>query len=283
VLALGLALGAALAWGTADFLGGLTTRGLPVLTVLVASQGIGLVVLGIVVAAGGGGEAPATADVLYGMLAGVALAVGLGALYQGMAVGVMSVVSPISAAGAAIPIAFDLARGDHPSLVQGAGVVAALAGVMLVSRGLAGPDGEGEGGSTTAGAGLGLLAAAGFGTFFVAIDSAAGSGVVWATLSQRAGVVSTVVLALVFVRPSLGVPRRLVVPLLSIGALDLTATMLFAAGTQEGLTSLVSVVASLYPAGTIALAFLLLGERLHRVQQAGAAAVLAGVALIAGG
>ena len=281
MLALGLALGAALAWGTADFLGGLTTRGLPVLTVLVASQGIGLVALGIVVAAGGGGAAPATADVLYGMLAGVALAVGLGALYQGMAVGVMSVVSPISAAGAAIPIAFDLARGDRPSLVQGAGVAAALAGVMLVSRGLAGA--VGEGGSTTAGAGLGLLAAAGFGTFFVAIDSAAGSGVVWATLSQRAGVVTVVVLALAVVRPSLGVPRRLVVPLLSIGALDLTATMLFAAGTQEGLTSLVSVVASLYPAATIALAFVLLGERLHRVQQAGAVAVLAGVALIAGG
>jgi drug/metabolite transporter (DMT)-like permease len=281
VLALGLALGAALAWGTADFLGGLTTRGLPVLTVLVASQGVGLLALGIVVAAGGGGEAPATADVFYGMLAGVALAVALGALYQGMAVGVMSVVSPISAAGAAIPIAFDLVRGDHPSIVQGAGVAAALAGVTLVSRGMAGA--AGAGGSTSAGAGLGLLAAAGFGTFFVAIDSAAGSGVVWATISQRAGVVSTVVLALAVVRPPIGVQRRLVVPLFSIGALDLTATMLFAAGTQEGLTSLVSVVASLYPAATIALAFLLLGERLHRVQQAGAVALLAGVALIAGG
>jgi drug/metabolite transporter (DMT)-like permease len=280
VLAFGLALGAALAWGTADFLGGQTTRKLPVLGVLLVSQGFGLVVVGLAVAVGAD-NAPAIAELAYGVLAGLALALGLGALYQGMAVGVMSIVSPISAAGAVVPIAFGLVRGERPSLVQGAGVAAALAGVVLISR-----DGErpsGARGRSTAGVGLGLVAAAGFGAFFVGIDLAAGAGVLWATASQRTGVLAAVLVALAVVRSPLHVPRRLVVPLISIGALDLAATLLFAAGTREGLTSLVSVIASLYPAGTIALAFLFLGERLDRVQQAGAAGVLAGVALIAGG
>ncbi len=278
MLALGLALGAALAWGTADFLGGQTTRRLPVLGVLLVSQGFGLAVVGLIVSVTADG-APAAAELASGVLAGLALALGLGALYQGMAVGVMSIVSPISAAGAVIPIAVDLVRGERPSLVQGAGVAAALAGVALVSRG-ASPGARGRG---TAGVGLGLVAAAGFGAFFVGIDLAAGAGVLWATAAQRTGVLAAVLVVLAVVRPPLGVPRGLVLPLVAIGALDLAATMLFAAGTREGLTGLVSVIASLYPAVTIALAFVVLGERLDRVQVAGAAGLLAGVALIAAG
>ena len=278
MLALGLALGAALAWGTADFLGGQTTRRLPVVGVLLVSQGFGLAVVGLIVSVTADG-APAAAELAYGVVAGLALALGLGALYQGMAVGVMSIVSPISAAGAVIPIGVDLVRGARPSILQGAGVAAALAGVALVSRG-ATPGARGGG---TAGVGLGLVAAAGFGAFFVGIDLAAGAGVVWATAAQRTGVLAAVLVVLAVVRTPIGVPRRLVVPLVAIGALDLAATMLFAAGTREGLTGLLSVIASLYPAATIALAFVVLGERLDRVQVAGAAGVLAGVALIAAG
>ena len=278
MLALGLALGAALAWGTADFLGGQTTRRLPVVGVLLVSQGFGLAVVGLIVSVTADG-APAAAELAYGVVAGLALALGLGALYQGMAVGVMSIVSPISAAGAVIPIGVDLVRGARPSILQGAGVAAALAGVALVSRG-ATPGARGGG---TAGVGLGLVAAAGFGAFFVGIDLAAGAGVVWATAAQRTGVLAAVLAVLAVVRTPIGVPSRLVVPLVAIGALDLAATMLFAAGTREGLTGLVSVIASLYPAATIALAFVVLGERLDRVQVAGAAGVLAGVALIAAG
>lgn len=278
MLALGLALGAALAWGTADFLGGQTTRRLPVLGVLLVSQGFGLAVVALLVSVTADGL-PAAAELAYGVLAGLALALGLGALYQGMAVGVMSIVSPISAAGAVIPIAVDLVRGERPSLVQGAGVAAALAGVALVSRGA--PPGPRGGG--TAGVGLGLVAAAGFGAFFVGIDQAAGAGVLWATAAQRTGVLAAVLVVLAVVRTPLAVPRGLALPLVAIGALDLAATMLFAAGTREGLTGLVSVIASLYPAVTIALAFVVLGERLDRVQVAGAGGVLAGVALIAAG
>jgi drug/metabolite transporter (DMT)-like permease len=279
VLGLGLALAAALAWGTSDFIGGLTTRGLAVVAVLLASQAFGAVLLAAVVLARDE-PAPGTTSLLFGALAGLALTVALGGLYQGMAIGVMSVVSPISATGAVVPVAFGLARGEQPSAVQGLGVVLALGGVVLVSRRR---DAERLGARLAVGVGLALLSAAGFGLFFVSIDLAADAGVLWATLLQRLGVVAAAGTVLLVVRPAVAVAPRHMPALLAIGILDVGATTLFAAATTEGLTSLVSVVASLYPVTTIALAFLVLRERLERPQQLGAAGALGGVALIAGG
>jgi drug/metabolite transporter (DMT)-like permease len=279
VLALGLALGVAAAWGTADFLGGLTTRGLPVAVVIAVSQAFGLLVLGTVVAVVRP-DVPGAAEIAWALLAGIAVAIGIGALYQGMARGVMSVVSPISATGAAIPIVYGLARGERPSAFQAAGVALALASVIVVSRGF------GDGSRTTArttGIGLALVAAAGFGTFFVAADLAAEGGVLAATLAQRLGLVVVVVGVLLATRPSLAVPRASLVPLIAIGLLDSTATGLYLAATNEGLASVVSVVASLYPAVTIGLAYVLLHERLSASQKTGAAGALAGVALMAAG
>jgi drug/metabolite transporter (DMT)-like permease len=279
VLGLGLALAAALAWGTSDFIGGLTTRGLAVAAVLLVSQGFGAVLLAAVVLARDE-PAPGTTSLLFGALAGLALAVGLGGLYQGMAIGVMSVVSPISATGALVPVAFGLARGERPSAVQGLGVALALGGVVLVSQRR---DGERLGARLAVGVGLALLSAAGFGVFFVSIDLAAEAGVLWATLVQRLGVVAAAATLLVLAGPRVAFARRHMPALLAIGILDVGATTLFAAATTEGLTSLVSVVASLYPVTTITLAFLVLRERLARPQQLGAAGALGGVALIAGG
>lgn len=279
MLGLGLALAAALAWGTSDFIGGLTTRGLAVVAVLLVSQGFGAVLLAAVVLARDE-PAPETTSLLFGALAGLALTVGLGGLYQGMAIGVMSIVSPISATGAVVPVAFGLARGERPSALQGLGVALALGGVVLVSRRR---HVERVGAGLAVGVGLALLSAAGFGLFFVSIDLAAEAGVLWATLMQRLGVVATAATVLVLVRPRVALARRHVSALLAIGLLDVGATTLFATATTEGLTSLVSVVASLYPVTTIVLAYLVLRERLARPQQLGAAGALGGVALIAGG
>jgi drug/metabolite transporter (DMT)-like permease len=279
VLGLGFALAAAVAWGASDFIGGLTTRGLAVVAVLLASQGFGAVLLATVVLARDE-PAPETTSLLFGALAGLALAVGLGGLYQGMAIGIMSVVSPISATGAVVPVAFGLARGERPTALQGLGVALALGGVVLVSRRR---DAEGTRTPLAVGVGLALLSAAGFGLFFVSIDLAADAGVLWATLMQRLGVVAAAGTVLLLVRPKVAFAPRHLPALLTIGVLDVVATTLFATATTEGLTSLVSVVASLYPVTTIALAYAVLRERLARSQQLGAAGALGGVALIAGG
>ena len=279
MLALGLALGAALAWGTADFLGGLTTRGLGVLTVLLVSQAFGAALLAVVIAATGQ-PVPDTRRLVFGLLAGVALAIALGALYQGMAIGAMSVVSPISATGAIIPVAYGLAQGERPSAVQSAGVAAALVGAVLVSRQ---PAAARLGARLATGVTLAVLAALGFGFFFIATDVAAEGGALWATLAQRLGLVATVVVVLLAVRPRLGLTATPLPALLGIGILDVTATTLYAAATTHGLTSLVAVVSSLYPVTTVVLAYALLHERLARSQQLGAATALGGVALIGGG
>lgn len=60
-------------------------------------------------------------------------------------------------------------------------------------------------------------------------------------------------------------------------------TILYFLATQAGLLAVTAVLTSLYPAVTIVLARLLLGERLTAVRLAGLGLVAASVALIAAG
>ena len=115
-----LALTASLSWGVGDFLAGHRTRWLPVVTVLVISQAAGLATVALVVAVRGVGP-PDAGHLLYGALAGLFGAIGLAALYRGLAVGPMSIVAPISATAAIIPVTFDLVAGERPTAIQGAG------------------------------------------------------------------------------------------------------------------------------------------------------------------
>jgi drug/metabolite transporter (DMT)-like permease len=216
----------------------------------------------------------------WGLAGGLSLAVGLGALYGGLARGVMSIVSPISATGAAIPIVYGLARGERPSALQWTGIALALAGIVVVSRQ---PGSAVTRGERTAGIALALVAAVGFGTFFVLADLAEGAGVLHATFAQRIGLLLVVGVVVLATRPPVSAARGRLLPLLAVGVLDTSATGLYVAATGEGLTSVVSVVASLYPAFTILLAYALLHERLARPQAAGAAGALAGVMLMAAG
>jgi len=192
----------------------------------------------------------------------------------------MSIVSPISATGAAIPIVYGLARGERPSVLQWLGIALALAGIVVVSRQPGAAVARSE---RAAGIGLALVAAAGFGTFFVLADLAEGAGVLHATFAQRVGLLAVVGAVVVATRPPVAGVRVRLLPLFAIGVLDTSATGLYVAATGEGLTSVVSVVASLFPAFTIAFAFALLHERLARPQAMGATAALGGVALMAAG
>jgi drug/metabolite transporter (DMT)-like permease len=225
-------------------------------------------------------DRPEPSEWAWGLAGGVSLALGLGALYGGLARGVMSIVSPISATGAAIPIVYGLARGERPSALQWLGIAVALVGIVVVSRqpGVAVARGE-----RAAGIGLALVAAVGFGTFFVLADLAEGAGVLHATFAQRVGLLAVVGAVVLATRPAVSAARGRLLPLLAIGVLDTSATGLYVAATGEGLTSVVSVVASLYPACTIVLAYAILHERLARSQAAGAGGALAGVMLMAAG
>ncbi|MDQ2817600.1 MAG: DMT family transporter, partial [Candidatus Eremiobacteraeota bacterium] len=128
-----LGLGAALTYGAADFLAGLASRRACVLSVVVWSQFVGLVALLLLLAVLPP-TSPTRTDFLWGAAAGVAGAVGISLLYRALAVGRMSVVSPITAVVAAIiPVIFGVLRGERPSVVAYGGIALALLAVFLIS------------------------------------------------------------------------------------------------------------------------------------------------------
>jgi drug/metabolite transporter (DMT)-like permease len=281
MLAIALGLGSALCWGLADFAGGVQSRRLPVFTVVLVSQLVGLAGILAIVALSGRSPPPAsslwpaTAGGLGGLLA-------LGAFYRALSLGTMSIVAPISATGAAVPVVVGLATGERPGALALAGIAAAGVGVVLASREphQEDPARARAGRESVA---LALVAALGFGGFFVGMDRAADADVLWALVAARAAdavVLGALALAL---RPRLDLARSALTALIAIGALDLAANAFYAWGSTEGLLSVVSVLGSLYPVTTVILARMVLGERIRRIQEVGVLAALAGVVLMAAG
>ena len=270
-----LALSSSLAWGTSDFFGGLQTRRRPLLTVMTFSLGAGFLALLLALIIRGEGPPGGSSWIAWAALASVSGICGLGAFYRGLAIGAMGVVAPISSAAAVVPLVVGLALGERPHPVQALGIALAIGGVVLASRE--------EGGAGAAGAGLAIVAALGFGGFFVAIDQASKAEVLWALTVSRAFSFAALLCAAVVARPALPHTRRGVAALCAIGLLDTSANLLFAVATTKGLVSVVAVLGSLYPIVTVLLARFILDERLHSLQRVGAIGALAGAALISAG
>jgi drug/metabolite transporter (DMT)-like permease len=278
VAAIALALAASLSWGTGDFLGGLASRRSSTATVVALSMAAGMVLIAAVVVISRD-ELPGRDNLLAAVGAGAAGALGLAGLYRGLAVGAMGVVAPISALAAALPFTIGLLEGERPGSLQVAGVVVALAGVVLVAR----EPGGATGSARAAGVGLALTAACGFGLYFVLLDAASDESVPWAVLVARATAALLALGAVAVLRAPLRVPRALVPMVLGVGAFDVAANVLFGLASARGLVSVVSVLSALYPVVTVGLAWVVLRERTSAGQRLGAAAALAGAALIAAG
>jgi drug/metabolite transporter (DMT)-like permease len=271
-----LGFGSSVTWGIADFLGGLMSRRLHLLNVLVGSQVSGLVLIAAVVAVRGEGPPPGD-FAIFAALSGVAGVAGLSAFYRGLAVGSMAIVAPISSTAAVVPLVIGVATGDRPSKIAWAGLALALGGVVLASRE------EMGGGRMARGAWMAMLSALGFGFFFAAMDRASDGDVLWAILVNRITGVTLLSAATLALRPPLAAGRRDLRTLALIGLLDISANVMFAVASTKGLISLVAVLGSLYPLTTIVLARVVLGERPHRLAQVGVGAALAGVVLISAG
>lgn len=269
-----LALLSSLLWGTSDFLGGTAAKRLHSLVVVGASQAFALAgLLPLVLLLG---DRPTS--LWAGPAAGLAGLVGLGAFYAALAEGTMGVVAPIAAGGAVVPVVVGLAQGDQPVLLQLAGIVVALVGVVLAS----GP--ELSGGAGVRPLLLAVVAGACFGTVavLVAQGSKGGQGSVLVTLLvMRCTSVGLLGLGWAARRGALGAGRGDLRMLAAIGIGDVSANLAFGIASRSGLLSVVAVLASLYPVVTVLLARRLLEERLRPVQLAGVVGALAGVALIA--
>jgi drug/metabolite transporter (DMT)-like permease len=279
--ALAFALGSSLLWGIADFMGGLKSRTYPVPVVLAIMYFSSLAVMTVFIAARGEGP-PNTEAIVAAICAGLVGISALAAFYRALAIGTMSIVAPIAATGVAVPVIVGIAGGDRPAALQFVGMIAATIGVVLASR-ESEPDGRQPSAATRSSVVLALVAALGFGTFFVGLRAGARVDVLWALFAARGAGVAALVGAAVALRPQGKVQRSSVPPLVVVAVLDLGANLLFAIATRHGLLSIVSVAGSLYPLATVVLARVILGERVRRVQELGIAAAIAGVVLIAAG
>jgi drug/metabolite transporter (DMT)-like permease len=267
------ALGASLAWGIGDFFGPLISRTVGVLPVLLWAQVGGVTSLSIAMAIRA--EGPAGWGVLYAIGAGCGGMLGLFAYYRGMITGTMSVVAPIAGVSAVIPVIFGIATGDSPSVLQVAGVVAALAGVGLAS--IEHQEGRRR---VAAGVGLALLAACGFGFYFPWMHAAGKVDFWWASVVFRTTALLLVATAVTSRRIDVRLSPRMAAIAIGAGIVDTAGNVCFAASSEHGLVSLTAVLASLYPIVTVLLAASILHERVAPLQRAGIALTLAGVVLI---
>ncbi len=273
-----LALGSSLVWGCADFLGGLCSRRLPLSAVTVLSQGAGFLVL--LAWLGGSGFSLDGRALAFGLLAGVGGGVGLAAFYRALAVGTMSIVSPLAACGALVPFGLALATGDRPSALVLGGAVAALAGAVLASA----EEHRADEPARRRGALLAIAAAAALGLFVYFLGLAGRDGeTLSALVGARTGSLSLLLAGALVLRQPLGVSRKDIPRVALIGLLDTAANGLFVLASARGFLSIVSVLGSLYPVMTVLLAHIVLGERITRLQRLGVAVALGGVAVVAGG
>jgi drug/metabolite transporter (DMT)-like permease len=250
---------------------------MPVVTVLLGMQPAGAVVLGVVVAVRA--IEPSGREFLWGSAAGIGLVIGLLTFYRGLALGMMAVVAPITAAAPVIPVVVGIARGERPSSLQVAGMAIALVGVVFASLE---PQSALTGRRLAVGAGYGIVAAAAFGSTLVTLDSASNDDPYWGTFVMRVAATLLVLLVAVVRVPRLP-ERDQVLPLAAIGVTDAAATCLFAVATTKGLVSVVSVLASLFPIVVVLWALAYLRERVAASQMTGGVLALAGAALIAAG
>src|SRR3954469_21005469 len=217
-LAVLLALASSVAWGTADFAGGLISRRLPTLAVTVVSQSAGLAALLVAVAVAGlrfDGRSFA-----LGVAAGVGGGAGLAAFYRALSLGTMSVVSPVAACGAVVPFAIALATGERPSVVALAGAAAALGGAVLASL----EERHGDSPERARAIALAAVAAVALGLFvyFLGLGSRDGDALSTLTGARVASLGLLIALALAR-RAPLRVPRSAFLAVAGVGLLDVTA------------------------------------------------------------
>jgi drug/metabolite transporter (DMT)-like permease len=272
---------AAAVWGTSDFCGGIVTRRTtPAITLMIA-HGVGLLALLAVLVIHPSGL-PTRHTVVFGLIAGLAGGVGLLALYKGLSLGSMGLVAALSGVlAAAVPVLVSFFSEARPSALKLMGFAVAGVAIWLIAY---------APGTNAHPHGLGLAVLAGicFGVLLVFLHVAGSDSVLWALTFSRVGSVSCAVALWVWTAGGFRRKQgnrvfhwRGVLPLAAIaGILDTTGNLLYTASSLTGRLDVAAVLSSLYPAGTILLAMLLLRERATRSQTVGMALAIVAVAMI---
>ena len=268
----------AVSYGAADFLGGVGARGAHVLRVVVIAAPASLLVeLLLWPAIGARFDAGATA---WGAASGLASAAAFALLYRTLAIGPMSVLSPVTAlVSAALPVGVGLIDGERPTGLAVGGMTLALVAVVVVSGGA---DTRGLRPSRTALV-LAFGAGAAIALQLVCLDQAPDDSGVAPLLVGRAVSSAAVLGAAVALRARLGHARPSLPASAAAGALDSLANFAFLLAVRDGDLAVVAVITALYPAGTVLLARALLAERIGKTQLAGLGLAAVAVSLLAVG
>jgi uncharacterized membrane protein len=279
-----LALASAVLYGAGDFFGGLTARRVNAIAAVTISQFVGLVVLAAAI-----GFLPGIAssgDLFWGIAAGLTGGAGVALLYRALAIGTMAVVAPITAVCAVVvPVLAAFGMGERLKVVTGAGIVLAIVGIFLVSQQERPEHATGLRATMRTmptGVGLAVLSGIAIGLFFLSLARTTPEGGLWPLLFAR------VTSVLLFVGLSLATsrPLRMPAPVFRIavasGVLDMLANALYVIAARTGPLSVVVTLASLYPASTVVLAHVVLGERLSGLQKIGICCTLTAVVVIVG-
>ena len=273
------ALLAAAIYGAADFLGGTVAKRATTLAAVIATQGAGLVLLllGTPLMLG---ATVTRSDVVFGALAGLTGSVGVGLLYRGLAMGPMSVVAPITAVCAVvIPLIAGLMFGEQLTPGAALGVALAIAAVVLLGQDapVNSPAHESPRSAAHVARAVRIALASGvaIGGFFVCLGQTEAPAGLWPLAVSRTVSVSLFLAVALVRRESWKVPAAAIALAVACGALDMIANALYLAAVRQGQLSLVATLASLYPASTVLLARVVLGERLGRLQLVGVVTAVA--------
>jgi drug/metabolite transporter (DMT)-like permease len=282
-----LAIASAVFYGAADFTGGLTTRRAGAIPVVLLSQASGLVLLGLILPLLPP-AIPTRTYLLWGAAAGLTGGIGVALLYRALAIGTMAVVAPTTAVCAvAIPVVVSVLQGERPAPLAVAGIALGIGSIVLVSRQhTAGrPDRQhsAEPRRLPVGVGTALASGVAIGFFFLTLAQTGSSAGMWPILVARLVSVALFGSLAIAGRHSIRMPATVAGLVIVAGAVDMLANALYLLAVWQGPLSIVVTLSSLYPASTVLLARVVLGERLNLWQITGVGCALAAIVLIVSG
>lgn len=270
-------------FGMAGYLGPVLSRSNSPSAVLAVGQAAAVVVAPVLLLVDPA-PAPATRTLVLGALAGVANGLALTAMFEAARFLPISVMAPMGATGSVVPVVVALALGERPHLLALTGIPVALAGVALVAAGRAIRSDLRTVAARRVGLSLGAAWAFSYGIFLALFAGAsADGGQPWAVLSSRVSLLLTVIAVPLLRGASLRLPRSAVPLAVVNGIVILAGVATFGWAAAIGPVSVVSVLATMSPVVTVALAVLLLRERLAAKQRIGLVVTVLGVALLASG
>jgi drug/metabolite transporter (DMT)-like permease len=270
-------LAAAIGWGAGDFTGGMAARKTGAYRVVFYGEISGIILL-VSVTLLFKESFPGASVMLTALLAGAFGTAGLLLLYHSMTLGLMSIAAPVSALlAAALPVLIGAFKEGVPAFLTYIGFGFALFAVWMISQG---EDGVRDILAHIADLKLPLLAGVGFGLYFVFMHEATRTATLWPMVASRSGGIILMALAMTVRRDSWTVDKT-AWPLIALnGVLDVCGNGFFVLAGQAGRLDVASVLSSLYPGGTVMLAWIFLKERLSQNQWIGIFSALAAIVLL---